>query len=747
MTSKRSLKGKKGYIPFMEISRRRIPVIALTALYVLIFYCLMPIIYLKQREISYRWYYDPSVPGTIDFHSYMEAGVSSVFGLSSMLGLPVAVLAVITAIQGFHWLYKSSAVDFYFSQPIRKRSLFFGITLNSISVYGIITAVGTLICGLIGAGFKGMSGPVALEMGIEYLRLFLFFSQIYLITTVAVFVSKNTIVALVVDALILFAEGSIRFGISALSLQYYTTFLEPGLYLTNVWERERPLFTGPIINHFFGVMSATGYDLIRPSFSEVFTKLSHIAGYEIASLVFGAICLLAAFWLFEKRRAEAIGSGVIYRPLAILIKAYIGIGAAVISGIIVDSVFGTANYRLTVILVIVMAVTAAICCCITEIVDAGSMRGTLKSIWHIPVVFGVSVLVIVFFKYDLSGFDSYIPKEADVEDGAVYVDWYNRDKVEIVDGEYVYCTNEEYYYKYMHLKDVPAILELTGIGEKNMRDTIWTQTRLSQEENIDYYEDMGSWVLGVTLRMKDGSHISRRIMVPNDIDNELMDRVVGNADFTEAVYQPIPNAERAKYYETSPWINYNAGYGDKNERISAAEFEKLMEAYKKDLEQYDYTFAMNNHPVGLITYTDSASEQYIYLQYEVYESYSNTINCLKEAGVYLEPGIPVDRIEALDISEYNYDENGAYLGTGTTATADPDIIKQIAENAYNNEIMTLWSSGADNPVNLSFNISPGMSVADSDMGQYGVEKYSGFVIDRKYLPDSLISELESNIEY
>ena len=68
------------------------------------------------------------------------------FGLKNVyLAFFAAILAIISAIQGFSYLYSKKKIDFYMGMPVRRRRRFMVIWLNGILVYLIPCVLGLLI--------------------------------------------------------------------------------------------------------------------------------------------------------------------------------------------------------------------------------------------------------------------------------------------------------------------------------------------------------------------------------------------------------------------------------------------------------------------------------------------------------------------------------------------------------------------------------------------------------------------------
>ena len=744
MISKRSSKANAIGIPFMEYTKRRIAVVALMALYTLLGYVVLPIMWLSQNSKQYAMYYFQS---GMPFETFMQDAARGILGFTSPLFVGVIILAIITGIQGFYWIYKTRSVDFYESQPVKRITRYLGIIINNMVIYAVITGIGTVISLIIAGAMGAGSGAVFAEVALEYVRLVILFFSLQAISVLAVMLSKNVIVAVILDAIFLFGEILIRGLRGFLMSEYYTTFYTGSF---SDGSEHLPLnLTSPIADYFntYRISTYLQSDGI-PSMAQLGECISKTWGYELYSLAIGIVVTVVAYLIYRRRPSEAIGSGVIYKPFAAVIKLIVAIPVAVFAGIVVDEMFETQHYRMTVIVVFIIILAAVISCAIAETVDAGSVRAMIKRAWQMPIAVVLALFIVIFYKNDIGGYDRYVPAEEKIADISLYGDWYYRNYYEDASGQYADAYVDSYFKKYMHLGSIDELRKIATVSMDAQRRNTIAYANYVQENNGGAYGTNDYEIKGydayIVYHMKNGKDVTRHILIPQDIDRQLMDKVTGDRAFKDVVYQTEIFAQKVSMNARNPKIMYDAGYGQTSEFIKTEMFDELMAAYSRDLDAFNFSYCVDHNPIGVITYEDDAYDTYNYNQFEVYEDYTETINWLHRHGVWLEPGIPTDRIDALTIVDYVYDDSEMYQGTRKLEITDPREMDEIARVAYNNNGYKLWSNSYYNDtLEIDFSIMPGYSVLSDAYSMYGPETYYNFVIDREDLPDDIRDRLES----
>ena len=764
MTSERSSLAKRTFFGMQtEYTRRRIWLVALMGLYTLAGYLILPILYLAARKqfgpsYNYMWTAEQTGAG---IHSYMMEGAEHVLGFSYYHGVAVAVLAAIFALQGFGWIYKVSSVDFYESQPIKKSSRFCGIFLNGIIIYGLLSLAGACIGLIVCAGMNAFGEAVLMTVLLQWLRLLILFFAVYSVSVFSMLLSKNLVIAVFVDAFILFAEALIRELIEYLSNIYYATYYS-GRYVFDTANSMPPYPTSPIVNHFVGRVIADGmannaysgtYIYTTDHIEKVVAQISTIAPYDVVSLLFGVAIFALSFIVYHHRKAEAIGSGVIDSRIAGAIKIITGVVVGTFVGMTVDQSFMTTKSSATLMTIAFVILGVVLVCFILEVVDTGNIKKILSHAWQIPAAVILSFAFLYFFKADIAGYDRYLPDASDVKDVALITDAYARDYYDGNGGRMInYGNQEAYLLDSMHLEDVDNAIAVAEIGQERM--VAWS--KWIEEENRGlasggYYPyndpDLGGWYATIGYHMKDGRLICRRLMIPYDIDPAVMDALIGTGEWADVVYQPnvaVISAQAA----LNGKVSYECGYDNIEENLNPSGFGKLMSAYRKDLEKYSFSMASSEDPIGNITYYDDTMDYYFYVNYPVYSCYTETIAFLKALGIYQEPKIPIDRVATMTVSYNEMSEDGMTSNVYEYKLSDISDIKAVAEKAENT-YTEFWHISEDEPeVGVSFTLH---SADEGDENSYDKEYEYYYPTEWYYtirlsdLPDNVVSELYNNL--
>lgn len=747
MTSKRSSRGDSSNLSFMGYTKRRIAAAALIALYTVLGYIVFPIFALSQRSRQYYMWYN--YPGTaISFDQFMKDGARNILGYCSFLSIGVIVLAVIVGLQSFHWLYKTQSVDFYESQPIKRIRRFRDIMLNSMFLYAVSTAVGTVISILICSVFGATNGVIIAEIVCEYFRLLILFFSLQAISVLAEMLSKNIIISVIVDAIFLSGEFLIRMLIHEMKEAYFITFYE--IYYEDPRNSISCYITSPIGNLFNGHSIAAYIQMDgNPTMSQLKDVISSVWSFDLISLIIGLVAMSLAYVVYSKRNSEAIGNGVIYEWLSSVLKFLMLIPLGVFAGLAVDYMFETTHYRITAMLVLMIAIVVVILAAIIEIIHAGTIKAIAKRIWQIPIIFVLSLTIMIVFKYDLCGYDSYVPKADKIRDFALYGNWGYRDfYVAGTDDAIELIYPDEYFNKYMHLDDIDEIRQIAAEGQAVLRSNELARTKYTIENENGNYSYPDNVVDGndmyVIYHMKDGTTVNRRLIVPNDTDRTPLLKITGNSDYKEIIYQTNFISEYVSQFAIAPELSYDCGYGTNTAQVDKAGLKKFLSAYRKDLEMFDYGYAMDHTPIGLVSYSDPAGTGYSYLQFEVYEDYSETIDWLHKNGIWMEAGIPEDRVSSVELTDYEYDELDTYIGSRTLTLTDPVDISRISGSVINQNVNTLWYNNDDtDTLNVYFYIKPGFSPSNNEYENMYGGGYGGFFIPRKNVPPDILERLYS----
>ena len=628
---------------FMDNYKNRLWVVAAVVLTALLQYGFIPALYLGGERMKIQTYgtQEKSLSIAMQIAAGQWLSFSQVFGM-----LLVLFLAVVIGIQGFSYLYRTSSVDFYDSQPVSYRQRFLRILgtgmLLFTCVYALGVLLGILVLALTGAG----SGTLYLALAGEYIWFVVLFAGMYSFVTLAAVLSGNVFMAFLLSCFLSGIECLFRLLFMSGMSEYFTTNYITDI-ITPATPRLLPLtyFTDYTASVFENSLSGTA------GFSEAAVDAfpASLSGAAI-SLVITCVATALAYIAFVRRPREMVGKGLCFPFMESLVKLSLGICGGILAGLVADGICESV-FRYSVITFVVIAITVALVCMIGEWVFSLNVTKILHRGWQIPVCFAVSALVIVVFKQDMFGYDSYIPDAALVESAALYPqDAYNYSMITRgEDGAPYPEDREEYLESHLKLTDVASVEKLAAIGMKEQR-------HFYGRDDIDY-ENQRHWSAIVLYRMTNGRMVWRKLAIPYDIDRKLMDAVIGSDEYVNS-YFDIDDTMTAlqtalgQKVKGRLTVSYSNLLGTETEQFTEDILKKLQKAYRQDRKNYDYSYLQEHICIGTLdlnyTYIGTASYMPdLYESYPVYEGYDRTIAVLQEYGLYHEARPDPEQVEML----------------------------------------------------------------------------------------------------
>ncbi|MBQ8945260.1 MAG: hypothetical protein IJ058_00445 [Lachnospiraceae bacterium] len=715
-----------------ELTKRRMWVTALVILVCVCYFVLGTILSLAHARDVFSWDYEPGAQ--LSLHEFLISNTAAWLGISSwtlMLTIPAAMIA---AFASFTFLYKSQAVDFYFSQAITRTRQFVNIYLNSFVTYAVLSLIFTVIGVLISGVMGGFAVYLIPEVIINWLRNQLLYFTLYNTVILAILLCKNMLTSVIVTGIFLFGDMLIYALYNQMKEMFFTTYYDVDWVFDPVKTRT-PRFLSPILNHVYG---KSVYDAIQMQLTDSVRQwekyrlegLAAMLKFDVVTLLFGVIVGASALYVYNHRRAEDIGPGLISPVIKNILKFIVAIPTAILGAMMVDSILNTNARRFEVMPVVILIFVAAVACIVTEMICSGRLKQGFRSLWHIGVVSGCALVILAVFKLDLVGYDSFLPDPEKVQDCALFSMYIDRD-IRDENGNYVNSTR--YYAENMHLTDITDVIRIADIGQKTARHN---GTLEQNDHAINGYNTL------VVYHMKNGKNVMRSLLIPYDTDKALMDPVIGSPEYTDAIYGLDSVTERQKKDRISGYLRFVTGYTQKEIKVDPETFEEFAEHYRNDLTKFDFTLASGSYPIGTVFYRESAGE-YRQYSYEVYDVYDETMDFLKERGIYTDPGLPVDRIISADIDMTEYDENGRSMYDYSAEITDPDQLKELAE---------LVAYPHFNEWNVDFygnSITFTLDFVDESESDYPTTGgiYSGYFVPNGRMPEDVLEILRENVEY
>ena len=424
-----------------EDLKRRVWTVALLML-AFFFGIVIPVIYAGGQPLdSFRDY-------TEWLNSVRENVWQLVGGENPFVVMTVMVAAIVCGVSGFSYLHTAKKVDFYHSIPVKREQLFLASYLNGIVMMGAVYLLNLLIAivaaSTFGVGF-GETFSVAITAYVFHMA---FYSLLYTTIVLAMMLTGNVIIALL---------GSVVFfyyipGVVLLASGYMATWLQTFSYTESLNEKIEFLLvhTSPFIYY---IMKIENY------------------GEESVAAVVLAVCLVTILMavvvclLYRLRPSEAAGKAMAFKktmaPIKILLVLPISLAFCLFFYMLRDS-FGWAVFGVVCGTLIVH--------CLMEIIYHFDFRKLFSHKVHLVVCMVAGLLILCGFKFDLFGYDTYLPKESQVKSASIYLrtmdNWVSYGDVKLVRDYYRwdYQDGDTYVREHMKLDNAADVIAMAKQG-------------------------------------------------------------------------------------------------------------------------------------------------------------------------------------------------------------------------------------------------------------------------------------------
>lgn len=583
------------------------------------------------------------------------------FGLRSPAVFLSGFFAVFLSMQGFSYLNSRKKLDFYEALPISRRRRFFGILLSGLLIY-LLSYFGTKLIGfLIALAFHALNRTVlieALQQSIRELVLFLALSGVALLARM---LSGNTLISVFLLFFFLVYEFFVRALQLGFRFAFYRTMVPEGYPIWIRTPRSSPFF--------YYSNAAAGFPYLSSETvpaSEMLRFLQKSLLPDLFGVLLFLFYLMLSYLAYRRRRAEDAGKALVFPPIYLLLKFLIAVPLALSAGGLAYAIRGGGlEFPMELFMLFLISLLS---CCILEIVYHLRFRSLFSRPWDIFLVFLLSGLCFFWYRFDLGGFDRYVPKKETVESASLYLsDNFGSRVDEYGDTDY---GNDSF--KRMKLKDIDAVRELARQGQKYTRSVETDiDDRYSAESAADSYDFI------VNYRLKNGRTASRRFRLPETVDPELIDRVIGSPEYKEVLFDLNCYPFRKGRGEGTE-LCYISPSAARSVPVNEEVLREFKEVYQKDLALYNYSFAHSHFRVGSVQINGSQRMEDAYeswlshgyttegsfekfqkvhdyisnysVQYPIYREYTNTIAFLKEKAIWSEMIPEESRVEGIELN-------------------------------------------------------------------------------------------------
>lgn len=632
----------------------------------------------------------------------MRTAFVSHIGFSQIWVFPALFFAVLFAVQGFCWLYSRQKMDLYMSVPVSSVKRYVMIWGNGIVCYAGLSFTGLLLCWATGAVFGVMSCYAAAQSMAAWAFQMLAFLAMYHVSLVAVMLTGNVLTALLGCAVLFSYEPAMRILYNHLKTMFYYSYCSA--------DAER-MMRLPWLSPFAGTLDLfervcyrDGYLVGVPGTG----GLTWQFGIQTGLLVICAASAgIFAYWLYRKRKTESYHRSVAFSPLAAVLELALLVPFGMAAGMTVAKMSGDSGRFL-------------FGGCLLGTVCGHAMirlvyKRELKAVLGGKAVFAVSLTAAAcflgLFRFDWTGYDSYIPASREVRAVSVSLesDYSAFGNYEEPLWESGSVDMEEELLEKMASENTETIESVLWLAKK-WRDKGMPGTVRDFEAGADTgyisegagkNENLRRWVVCYT--MQGGRKVYRRFFADMEADQDKIDIIMKD-----------PSYQRVRYQIFSPMFEERLGemkisFADgRTETLYTAEKGELLEALRNDFRQYGYSLISDSIPEGKICFElknkEGGQDSTRIWEYPLYKSFEKTGEVLARNGIEVRDWQTLycaDEVDEIRISYYHYEGKNKGLFEGeklpeqeiTAVFTDRDQVEELLKALYSEELS--WIAGEE----------------------------------------------------
>ena len=588
------------------------------------------------------------------------------------------LLAVVCGVSGFSWLHSKRKTDFYHSLPLRRETLFFVAFVNGILYVAIPYAVMLTAAALL---VKSRGCAISWSFVAESYFLHLsFFLLVYVTAIIAVLMTGNTLVSLL-GVLVFFLWGpGVVMLLEGYRTEYYQTYYSTGEWAEN-WKRVSPAAW---------YIAAAGSD--RP------------VSMALWALLAAVILLLAALVLCRKRPSEAAGRAMAFAISRPVIKFLLVVPIALSVSLMFFAMMKSGSWA-----VFGLVSGLLISYCVIEIIYNFDFKKLFAHRGQLAACAVAAAAVLAFFRFDLSGYDSFLPSRERVQSaglytryldpdaavqywvspslresqagGYLYVDWKYPDSSEIADA--------------MQLADLDDVFAVAGQGVEDalaLRGDYLNGTRslFADREVQENGDEYGTLLLA--WHLADGRTVYRNYFMNLSAVMDSITRIHDSESYKEAIYPALSWTA-----EEIAGVNYSEAGEYFHVALETEEQKRmLLETYQKELRGLTEAVRRTESPVGALQFKTNEMQGMIdrvrqagsdwadfnyYCYYPLYPSFTETIRLLDRLGTEVGSFLTKDTTEAITLT---------FCGT---KPQDPDAFLANVPGPARERIAKYWQEG------------------------------------------------------
>jgi len=513
---------------------------------------------------------------------------------AAVFGMVIASL--ICGLSSFSYLNSKSKVDFYHGIPVRREKLYAANYINGILILAVPYTIAVVLSVIVGVT-NGISSPVLAPTALEACGLNLvYYILMYSTVVIAAIMTGNTVVGFlgsVVFAVIVPLAASLVNGYFVVFFETFWPYAENPLY-------EWGLRISPLVEYIIQL--------------DKYTRESSMVPAAITALAVSAALAGLGCFLYRKRPSEAAGRAMAFAVSRPIIRIVLTLTSAMGLGVFF---WGMRNSTGWAVFGIVCG--AVICHCVVEIIYNFDFKKLFSHKLQLLGCVLASLAMLLVFRYDLFGYDTYLPRADQVEYGAVDVgtlnNWVTHGGIkQNPNGSYYWSGDNsvDYACQNMEYRDVENLLaiaqggirQLDSMEGRQVYEAAYDPDVITPGEDAEGIVQENWSEVTICYTMKNGRKVFRKYHLCLEDIRPQIERLMADEAFQKGVY-PVMNRQPGQV----AMIRYREG--DEEfvlDEMSMDQKDALLAAYQKEFGSLTMEQMYREAPIGLIRFTSSSEE-------------------------------------------------------------------------------------------------------------------------------------------
>ena len=606
--------------------------------------------------------------------------------------------AVICGFSSFSYLNSRSKVDFYHSIPVRREKLYVVNFLNGIMIMLVPYGISLLLAAVIGMSNGIEAGklvPVAFH---AFVLHSVYFILMYATVVIAAMMTGNLIIGFLGSNVFAFFVPIAAAVLNA----YYQSFFDTFVQQSDTWF-DWAVRISPVMEYFNQISRYMEDENVWPA--------------ALAALVIAVVLAVLGCILYRKRPSEAAGKAMAFPVSCAIIRIPIVVISSLGFGLFFWSMRHSMGWA-----VFGVVCGAMISHCVIEILYHFDFKKLFSHKLQLMGCILVSMAVLCIFRYDVVGYDRYLPSAEDVKAATIEVsilnDWasYGTAK-ETAEGGYTWAREnpDVYIENNMNYQDVENLLAIASAGiertlnERDRRlgrqergdsggiEAVYRDAEIMTILNLETEESALTTMMEICYTLNSGSRVYRRYSICLDDVMPQIEKMYQDEQYQKGTFplmqRTVDEIATIRYKEEGDDIRLSG--------LTVAEKKELLETFQQEFASLTIEQMKKEYPVGLIRFTTIRDEAALdwqrlreelrdwdrydgyygrdfdrYDYYPVYPSFTKTLKLLRGYGI--EPRSYIRQLEVQSMRIFCYSQKKEeQVAITITDPAEIDQLKEI----------------------------------------------------------------------